>query len=643
LAIQVRDFINGPAMQAVATLKDWVKEHTQLVSSIIKIGAAFATFTGVVWAGNKALQAVLLSLRAIKTLGGWNLLPAPAKAAAAVTGAAVAVGEANPLGLTAEQIKRARSKNPSEDKPEGEPDTHVPGFWENIHKDFGWNSIKEMTGFARGGIINVGEAGLEAVIPLVGPYSPATEKTAQLMLNALQAIKDIWQNFTGVNRGGAIVGGIGGATPGGGGGGGTGQGGGGQGTGQGRGGGDGSGGGSIPSNAPAALKAAEDQLRKEGVPEANIHAAAAALIGNAGQEGLNPTAHHDVNKQTGAFGLGIYGASAVRKGPMLAWMRAQGYADNSLEGQARYMAHEAMSAQYGATRQALMGANEGNLNSVTETVMRNFERPSKDPNVARLDNRQRYARQAFAGQYGGGETQGRATPAGATLPVGQTVPGLKELEAASKDIIGGRKRISAENDAFHHGLAYHSKHIEGLAFDQSLIDRSKHAEAAEYMRNILHKAGLTDKDFMVKDEYAHPSGAATGGHIHSQFNTRERAERFKKALGGEGRATPAIPDAHKKILEGMNYGPQLPATKTPEPAGQGGGGGGGVGAACNCGGAMQAAAGGLGERGILGALFGASGVASMLSPMLRLKRWSGCWWPPWGLVWRYGRTREWNW
>lgn len=124
---------------------------------------------------------------------------------------------------------------------------------------------------------------------------------------------------------------------------------------------------------------------------------------------------------------------------------------------------------------------------------------------------------------------GSSRASGAVMPAGSEVPGLKELEAATADIPGYRRRISAENDKFHHHLPYKSAHTQGLAFDQSLVEGAKKsAAAAEYMRAELRKAGLKDEDFYVRDEYANPSGHATGGHIHTQFNSPEAAKRYKE-------------------------------------------------------------------------------------------------------------------
>ena len=122
--------------------------------------------------------------------------------------------------------------------------------------------------------------------------------------------------------------------------------------------------GSAAANIEPAMAAAEEQLRKEGVPEASVHTAAALMIGQALSESpLNPREVHDQGT-----GYGIYGArdprnarshSELRKTKMLEWLAANGYARDSLEGQAKYMIHEAMTdPRFARTRAELMRANE---------------------------------------------------------------------------------------------------------------------------------------------------------------------------------------------------------------------------------------------------------------------------------------------
>jgi hypothetical protein len=134
----------------------------------------------------------------------------------------------------------------------------------------------------------------------------------------------------------------------------------------------------------------KDQLRKEGVPEANLEEASNLLAGQALSESdLVPTRVHD--KGTG---YGIYGARddpkgrSKRRSDMINWMKEQGYAKDSLEGQAKYMAHEATSSGYSRSRAALMGATPGNRAANVKTLISDFERPS-DQGPAEQARRQR--------------------------------------------------------------------------------------------------------------------------------------------------------------------------------------------------------------------------------------------------------------
>jgi hypothetical protein len=158
---------------------------------------------------------------------------------------------------------------------------------------------------------------------------------------------------------------------------------------RGRGGGDGYGGvnpftgkspGTGPSNAKTAtaMQAAMDQLKKEGVPTEHLRAAAAMLVGQAMSESsLLPTQSHDHGT-----GYGIYGArdppggrGTMRKSNMLAWLKANGYASDSLEGQTREMAHRAMT-DFPSVRRTLIGATPDNMLPNTYGVTKTFESPA---------------------------------------------------------------------------------------------------------------------------------------------------------------------------------------------------------------------------------------------------------------------------
>lgn len=138
--------------------------------------------------------------------------------------------------------------------------------------------------------------------------------------------------------------------------------------------------GAMGDRVGTAMAAAMDQLRKEGVPEEHLQAAASMLVGNAmAESSLNPRQSHD-----SGTGYGIYGARLGRRDKMLAWLKENGYSPDSLEGQSRYMAHEAMSSDYGPTRAALLSANEQSVGSGAVTVRENFESPSVHRDPARI-------------------------------------------------------------------------------------------------------------------------------------------------------------------------------------------------------------------------------------------------------------------
>lgn len=116
----------------------------------------------------------------------------------------------------------------------------------------------------------------------------------------------------------------------------------------------------------------------------------------------------------------------------------------------------------------------------------------------------------FGQAFGGGNTNA------GVLAAAQAITGSK--------IAGGLGRFTAFNDFYHAGT--NSKHASGLAGDFTIKDPTKSAEAAEQLRGMFRQAGLAESMFKVIDEYKNPSGRATGGHLHYQFNTPQAAEQF---------------------------------------------------------------------------------------------------------------------
>lgn len=140
--------------------------------------------------------------------------------------------------------------------------------------------------------------------------------------------------------------------------------------------------GSEADRIATAKRAAMDQLRREGVPEANLEEGANLLVGQALSESrLNPRTVHDQGT-----GYGIYGARLDRRENMLKWLKENNYPADSLEGQMRYMAHEGMSGAYPRTRRALSGATAATRAQGSATLTEEFERPAVNNYDERLRN-----------------------------------------------------------------------------------------------------------------------------------------------------------------------------------------------------------------------------------------------------------------
>ncbi|WP_203158098.1 phage tail tape measure protein [Methylobacterium aquaticum] len=190
------------------------------------------------------------------------------------------------------------------------------------------------------------------------------------------------------------------------------------------------------------------------------------------------------------------------------------------------------------------------------------------------------------GQYAGLRVKGAQATGGGGAHVGTT----DLARAIQGDLPGGVKHFAAFNDRYHAGTR--SKHASGLAFDTSLIDPRQSAAAAGSIREKLMAAGLQAKDFKVIDEYLNPSARATGGHIHTQFNSAEAAAKYQRYVEGLKRSATTAkaavdPDRFKaiaapgdslsggwkpgaggnaKAIEGASKAPLPPARMNPEDA-----------------------------------------------------------------------------
>ncbi len=201
-------------------------------------------------------------------------------------------------------------------------------------------------------------------------------------------------------------------------------------------------GGAAPRNTADAMRVAMDQLRKEGVPEANLHAAAAALVGQAiSESGLNPATSHD-----GGSGYGIYGAGNERRDAMFSWLAANGYTKNSLEGQMRFMAHEAMThPRFATTRGMLMTMTPGNVVGRTAAITTNFEAPASDQ-WPKGPNNPRQGNIAAALRVGAGSAPASTAAAGASPAIGgigYPALGVSPLGANTAPSGAGAKHVSS--------------------------------------------------------------------------------------------------------------------------------------------------------------------------------------------------------
>lgn len=198
-------------------------------------------------------------------------------------------------------------------------------------------------------------------------------------------------------------------------------------------------GGAVPMG--QMMSYAMDQLRREGVPEGQLRQAAAHLVGQAYMEsGLDPNKPHD--KENGQFtGYGIYGARLDRRTKMLDWMAKNGYAQNSAEGQMRYMAREAMNdPTYGTTRRVLMGQGTGDLVTDTNLITKNFENPKRvNYRAGAVANAMRIGPQD-------GSSQGGSSPGGGPLVLKpNSMPNAPGVTMGESDANRARTKINVDD------------------------------------------------------------------------------------------------------------------------------------------------------------------------------------------------------
>lgn len=98
-------------------------------------------------------------------------------------------------------------------------------------------------------------------------------------------------------------------------------------------------------------------------------------------------------------------------------------------------------------------------------------------------------------------------------------------QLAQKQLGADLNRFTAFNDLHHKGT--NSKHATGNAFDFTIADASKSAQAVAQLESVAKRYGYVVK---ILDEYKQKSARATGGHLHvSVLGFKGTAEAAKQA------------------------------------------------------------------------------------------------------------------
>jgi hypothetical protein len=269
-----------------------------------------------------------------------------------------------------------------------------------------------------------------------------------------------------------------------------------------------------PANTGVVMAAAMDQLRKEGVPEANLKIAAAHLTGQAiSESNLNAGATHD--QGTGA---GIYGArddprpgGDQRRSKMFNWLKANNLQPTA-ENQMRYMAHEAMTGErFGTTRNILMRANRGTAAQDIKAITQNFEAPA-----VINDRTGGFMKALGALEGGGGQAAGGENPhvAGFRPTAAEVAANLPGLQAAKQLTLGAGLEVTSD---YRRGGGT-SMHGHARALDIRAHTIREADERMATIRATYGKAGLAEgDDYNILDEVRNPSAHATARHLHVSF------------------------------------------------------------------------------------------------------------------------------
>jgi hypothetical protein len=129
--------------------------------------------------------------------------------------------------------------------------------------------------------------------------------------------------------------------------------------------------------------------------------------------------------------------------------------------------------------------------------------------------------------------------------VDNSVEGRKAaLQVATNEMRKAGLTITSEYRSPEHPLSRanpHSAHSQGLAFDTRAHTTAESDAAQATIRATMAARGLQEgRDYKIIDEVRHPSGWATGPHVHTQF-TPEGSARFARAASKNKEADDAAP------------------------------------------------------------------------------------------------------
>ncbi|MGA0595601.1 hypothetical protein [Enterovirga sp. CN4-39] len=136
--------------------------------------------------------------------------------------------------------------------------------------------------------------------------------------------------------------------------------------------------------------------------------------------------------------------------------------------------------------------------------------------------------------------KGLKLKSGEAVAGGDIHPATVGLAHSIQQAVPDLRYFSAFNDDYHKGTS--SRHAKGLGMDFTVQDAANSGQAAQTAKGLLLKAGLSENDFEVIDEYKSPSARSTGGHIHVAFRTPEAAAKFSGIGGAPQSATASLVD-----------------------------------------------------------------------------------------------------